>query len=418
MRWIRSRARTSATSRPGTSLATAGARAARVPCTPAAAFGACTDPGSAQRQPYAGGTGGACTRRDDSPASLGVRRTFAIGCRGDGGDARADATPAAGHARSTILRLLAIGVVAAAIGIVIGLLIPWFPPAAAKQAHTIDTLYYVLIIVTVPIFVLVTTVVLFSVWRFRMRPGEERLDGPPIHGNTRLEVIWTALPSALIASLVVYAAIVLHDIGVKKPTRSRSASTGRQWEWTFSYPGLPRRAGQADRRAPVLYLPVNRPVYFEIHSVDVIHTFYVPAFRLQEDAVPGITTSLRATPDRLGTYPVICTQLCGYGHSTMRTTLHVVTAATFTTWLAEHGYSGPDRPGGASGAHPTSSQRASTDRPRRERHDRSAPRARSAPRHPLRSRSASASPTRSCCRSARPSHYHPCSTARRSCRSR
>ena len=78
--------------------------------------------------------------------------------------------------RRMMLRLLGIGLVAAAIGIVLGLLIPWFPPAAAKQAHTIDTLYYVLIICTVPIFVLVTTVVLFSCWRWRMRPGEERLD--------------------------------------------------------------------------------------------------------------------------------------------------------------------------------------------------------------------------------------------------
>src|SRR5580692_8454013 len=130
--------------------------------------------------------------------------------------------------RRTVLCLLGIGVVAAAIGIVLGLLIPWFPTAAAKQAHTIDTLYYVLIICTVPVFVLVTTIVLFSSWRWRMRPGEERLDGPPIHGNTQLEVIWTALPAALIAALVVYAAIVLHDIGVRQPHEETIGVTGQQ----------------------------------------------------------------------------------------------------------------------------------------------------------------------------------------------
>jgi cytochrome c oxidase subunit 2 len=235
-----------------------------------------------------------------------------------------------------MLRLLGIGIVAAAIGIVIGLLIPWFPPAAAKQAHPIDTLYYVLIIVTVPVFVLVTTIVLFSAWRWRARPGEERLDGPPIHGNTRLEVIWTALPSTLIAALVVYAAIVLHDIGVKKPNEMTVNVTGQQFEWTFQYPSYNDAAGQPIVAAQ-LYLPINRPVVFEIHAVDVIHTFWVPAFRLQEDAVPGITTSFRATPDRLGTYDVVCNQLCGYGHSTMRTTLHIVTAARFKAWLALHG---------------------------------------------------------------------------------
>ena len=241
--------------------------------------------------------------------------------------------------RRTIVRLLAIGVVAAAIGVVLGLLIPWFPTAAAKQAHTIDTLYYVLIICTVPIFVLVTTVVLFSGWRWRMRPGEERLDGPPIHGSTQLEVIWTALPSVMIAALVVYAAIVLGDIGAKQPNELNIGVTGQQFEWTFSYPAY----HDADGKPIVsyqLYLPVNRPVDFAIRSVDVIHTFWVPAFRIQQDAVPGITTGFRATPDRVGSYPIICNQLCGYGHSTMRTTLHIVSPAAFKTWLAEHGYSG------------------------------------------------------------------------------
>jgi cytochrome c oxidase subunit 2 len=242
--------------------------------------------------------------------------------------------------RPMVLRLLAIGAVAAGIGILIGLEIPWFPPAAAKQAHTIDTLYYVLIVATVPIFVLVTTVVLFSVWRFRMRPGEERLDGPPIHGNTQLEVIWTALPSALIAALVVYAAVVLHDIGVKQPGEETIGVTGQQFEWSFSYPGYKDAQGQTIV-TPDLYMELHKPVVFKIHAVDVIHTFWVPVFRIQEDAVPGITTSFRATPDRLGTYEVVCNQLCGYGHSTMRTTLHIVTQAQFQTFLAEHGYTGP-----------------------------------------------------------------------------
>jgi len=240
--------------------------------------------------------------------------------------------------RPVLIRVLALGLIAAALGIALGLLIPWFPPAAATQAHAIDTLYFVLIIVTVPIFVLVTTVVLFSAYKWRMRPGEDRLDGPPIHGNTQLEVIWTALPAALIAALVVYAAIALHDIGVKQRGEITVGVTGQQWEWRFSYPSYHDAQGKPIV-ALQLYLPINQPVSFRIHSVDVIHTFWVPAFRLQEDAVPGITTGFRATPDRLGSYPIICTQLCGYGHSTMRTTLHIVTAAKFSTWLAEHGYS-------------------------------------------------------------------------------
>ena len=88
--------------------------------------------------------------------------------------------------RATIVRVLGLG-----------FLIPWFPPAAATQAHTIDTLYYVLIIVTVPIFVLVTSVVLLSAWKWRMRPGEERLDGPPIHGNTQVGPLRETLTAAI-----------------------------------------------------------------------------------------------------------------------------------------------------------------------------------------------------------------------------
>ena len=97
--------------------------------------------------------------------------------------------------KRTVQQMVVVGVIATAIGITIGLLIPWFPPADSTQADKIDTLWDVLIIASVPIFVLVTVVVCFSILEFRMRPGEENLDGPPIHGNTKLEVIWTAVPA-------------------------------------------------------------------------------------------------------------------------------------------------------------------------------------------------------------------------------
>src|SRR5262249_7368761 len=108
--------------------------------------------------------------------------------------------------------MILVGAIASAVGIVAALLIHWFPPAASKQAGPIDTLWDVLLIVSIPVFVLVATVVLFSVKLFRVRPGQENADGAPIHGSTRLEVIWTAVPAILIAALVVYAYLVLHDI--------------------------------------------------------------------------------------------------------------------------------------------------------------------------------------------------------------
>src|SRR4051794_36031928 len=106
-------------------------------------------------------------------------------------------------------QMLLIGAIGVAIGIPLALIVPWFPSEGSHQAARIRTLYDVLLIASVPIFVLVLTVVLFSVWKFRMRPGQELKDGPPIHGNTRLEVVWTAMPAVLIIALCTYAYTVL-----------------------------------------------------------------------------------------------------------------------------------------------------------------------------------------------------------------
>src|ERR1700757_437256 len=110
-----------------------------------------------------------------------------------------------------LVQMLVLGVIGIAILIPVALVIPWFPSGASKQEGNVSTLYDVLLIASVPIFVLVETVVLYSVWKFRMRPGEERKDGPPIHGNTGLEVSWTAVPAILIVALCGYAYSVLRS---------------------------------------------------------------------------------------------------------------------------------------------------------------------------------------------------------------
>ncbi len=249
--------------------------------------------------------------------------------------------------RRLLWQMLGIGGVAAAIGIALGLAIDWFPVAAATQAGPIDTLYDVLLIVSVPVFVLVVVVVLFSVWKFRMRPGQENEDGPPIHGNTRLEVVWTAIPALLLVGLCSYAWAVLYDIEKAKPNTLQIGVYGQQFAWSYRYAAPGGRAFSVDE----LYLPCEptgsgtgsgapckgRPVRFSIHAVDVIHSFWVPEFRMKQDAVPGITTTQRITPDRLGTYPVVCTELCGTGHATMRSTVHVVPPGVFAAWLARLG---------------------------------------------------------------------------------
>ena len=226
------------------------------------------------------------------------------------------------------LQMFVVWAIGVAILLPIALVIPWFPAKGSLQAGNARTLYTVLLIATVPIFVLVETVVLFSVWKFRMRPGDEQKDGPPIHGNTRLEVVWTVLPAVLILGLVTYAYTVLHKNEKHKPGEMLVNVTARQFTFEFSYPGLDGKTIVS----PQLYLPDNKPVVFKIRSLDVVHSFFVPEFSEKIDAVPGIVTTLRVTPRRLGTYPAECTELCGAGHSLMRETVHVLTPSKFDAW--------------------------------------------------------------------------------------
>ena len=228
-------------------------------------------------------------------------------------------------------------------------LIDWFPTAASEEAGPIDTLWDVLLIVSVPIFVLTQTIVLYSVWRFRMRPGEELKDGPPIHGNTRLEVIWTAIPAIILVALCSYAYVVLRDIEEAEASEMKVRVVGEQFTWTFYYPG----DGGKEVASNQLYLPKDKQVRFDVQSKDVLHDFWVPAFRQKIDAVPGITTHFRVTPTKTGTFPVVCAELCGLGHSVMRQSAHVVAPGEFDKWLADlraKGRPGGEQPGGEEAA--------------------------------------------------------------------
>jgi cytochrome c oxidase subunit 2 len=229
-----------------------------------------------------------------------------------------------------VARMLLIGFIASAIGVAISLAIDWFPPQGAESSDDIDTLYDVLLIASVPIFVLVMTIAIYSVWKFRARPGDMR-DGAPIHGNTRLEIIWVTIPFLIVTSLAAYGWIALDDIEAKKPNEMTVRVIGQQFAWRFEYP----QQGQKAVGSEQLVLAKDQPVVFRIKSLDVIHSFWVPAFRLKSDAVPGLGTHVRLTPSRIGTYDVVCAELCGLGHSTMRQTVRVVPREEFDRWLTD-----------------------------------------------------------------------------------
>jgi cytochrome c oxidase subunit II len=249
------------------------------------------------------------------------------------------------ESRHHFKELMAIGLVASVLGVILGLIIDWFPTQASTQAETVDTLWDVLIIASVPVFVLVITVVLYCVWRYRMKPGEELKDGPPIHGNTRLEIIWTAVPAILLVALCSYSYVALTDIEEAQADALNVRVVGEQFTWTFYYED---DSGQRFG-SPQLYVPRGRPVHFTVQSMDVIHDFWVPAFRMKIDAVPGVDTELRITPKTNGEYPVVCAELCGLGHSVMRQTAHVVDPAEFDGWVQERAAQARDDAGGGGG---------------------------------------------------------------------
>lgn len=240
-----------------------------------------------------------------------------------------------------VARMIGIGVLASLVGIGITLLIDWFPTDASKSAGDIDTLYDVLLICSVPVFVLVMTIAIYSVVRFRAKPGDMG-DGPPIHGNTKLEVIWVTVPFIMVTALAIYGWIVLDDIEAKAQDQMVVRVNGQQFHWNFEYP-------QAKVSSDELVLPVDQPVEFRIRTRDVIHSFWVPEFRLKSDAVPGLTTTVRLEPDRVGRYQVVCTELCGIGHSTMRNPVRVLPRGEYDAWLERQSRAQAQGGGGGGG---------------------------------------------------------------------
>ena len=229
--------------------------------------------------------------------------------------------------------LLVIALVVGAICVGVALLIDWVPAQAAEQAETVDNLTWFVIWVSVGIFTLVASVLLYCVWRFRA-PADEDLDGPPTHGNTKLEVIWTVIPVALLAVVATWAYLVLSENEALAQDRLVVDVTAEQFAWTFTHTesGDP---GTAVASSGDLRLPVGRQVELRMRSRDVIHSFYVVEFRVKQDVVPGITTRLIVDPTRTGTYQIICAELCGVGHGVMRSRVIVMEQDDYDAWLED-----------------------------------------------------------------------------------
>ena len=230
--------------------------------------------------------------------------------------------------RGSLVQLVLFALVASAAGVALALIPNWLPASASDEAGRIDFVFWFVTGICVFIFAVVAAVLAYAVLKFRAKPDDDS-DGPPIHGHTGLEIAWTAVPAVLVTAIAIVSAVVLAKNDAEGATPLRVDVVAQQFFWSYSYPGY------GNKSSAVLRLPVHRSVVLQMHSKDVIHSFWVPEFRQKQDVVPGIEPTLHITPNKLGTYPVICTELCGLGHGLMRSRVIVMKPDAFQEWASK-----------------------------------------------------------------------------------
>lgn len=267
------------------------------------------------------------------------------------------------------------------IGIVLTLLSLWYgqnhglmPIAASDEANQVDDLFDTMMIIATGLFLIVQGTLIFCAFYFRKRKGDNT-DGPGLHGNVPLEILWTAIPAAIVVWISIYSFEIYNSLGGVDPmtagdmhamhspkshrgsaiaapldgmtpdasrqiavgvgaspaNQGKSAElevnvTGLQYAWIFNYPGSGITTGE-------LHLPVGQEVQVNLSANDVLHAFWVPQLRLKQDAIPGRTAQLRFTLNRVGEYPLRCAELCGSYHGSMVTKLIAHTPEDFQTWV-------------------------------------------------------------------------------------
>jgi cytochrome c oxidase subunit 2 len=201
------------------------------------------------------------------------------------------------------------------------------PIAAAVQAGPIDRLFRLELVAISFLFSLIVVPLIYSLVVFRRKTGDTG-DGQHFEGNTRLEIFWTVIPLFVVLGLAYLGAENLAEVTRADPEAMEAKVTGFQWAWRFDYPEVGVTSNE-------LHLVVDRQVVLRMSSPDVIHSFWVPEFRIKQDLVPGIETAYRITPSELGTYKVRCAELCGTSHSYMESPVIVQTQDEFDAWIKE-----------------------------------------------------------------------------------
>lgn len=198
------------------------------------------------------------------------------------------------------------------------------PVQGSAYAGRVDDLFLFILYVSGFLFFLVTGMIVWFVWRYRRRAPNERT--PKITHNFKLEVVWTVVPLIIVTIIFLWGFHGYMDATVAPRDALEVRVTGRRWVWQFEYPNGTRTVNE-------LRVPVGKPVKLILTSDDVIHSFFVPSFRVKADLLPDRYTELWFTPEAEGVHVLFCAEYCGTGHSTMEGKIHVLSQSKYQEWL-------------------------------------------------------------------------------------
>ncbi len=220
----------------------------------------------------------------------------------------------------------AVWVVLSVLGVALVAGMQMIPVIASREAEIENSAFVLLTAASVPVLMLVVVALAYSAFRFRA--SDELADGPPIHGHAGFQAAWVGISLMLVLGLFAYGAVGLVAIRGAQTADFEVSVSSEQWAWHFEYPATRVKSKE-------LHIPVDRRVHLVIKSIDVIHSFWVPAFGIKQDAVPGRLTHIYMTATHSGTYPGMCAELCGLGHTGMTTTVVVSEQAALDAWLSK-----------------------------------------------------------------------------------
>jgi cytochrome c oxidase subunit 2 len=211
------------------------------------------------------------------------------------------------------------------------------PDPVTAQARETSWLYYFVLAIAVIVFVVVEGLIVFAVIRYRRKPTDTELP-PQIHGSNTLEIIWTVIPTIIVAILFVFSFSTLNNVdALSNTTDVRIRAVAAQFQWSFEYLSADGSKVLFEQLAPEMTIPAGKSVHLSLRSKDVIHAFYVPKFLFKRDVVPGRENVFEFTVDAADagqTFSGQCAELCGLYHDSMLFTVKALSPADYDTWLA------------------------------------------------------------------------------------